>query len=233
MDEEYLSKLSLNTPYSGNSLTYIDFLFKTLVDNFNNQNYHFASFALHQLYMTTTYISCYQIARIFPDRYKDALLMMSRHGEKRKKLLELEGPFSFAELNEADCFHLFEIIGLDESYQGKCKSLVRERNNTAHANGNIRFMDGEELFLEEADKYIHVIEELREKLHPYLLAFVGLNLSDIIDEEMNEDSLAEYLETTTMQELFLSQADIKKASKFRYDNPMINNAFKRLVASEA
>jgi len=48
-------------------------------------------------------------------------------------------PFTFWRVNESSVLRFFKLIGYDNGKVGNYAALVKERNDTAHANGNIFF----------------------------------------------------------------------------------------------
>ena len=126
--------LSFKTPIEQE---YIPFLWEVFGQNYNAGKYHFAFLAYHMLMMSFVYFKIWQIRESCPDDFEKGLIGFARDDDR--KSLRDASPFTFSKVNERAVLRLFSLIGCDESNIGSYKKLVDDRNDAAHANGNIYF----------------------------------------------------------------------------------------------
>ena len=130
---EYLP-ISFRTP---DEQEYIAFLWATFEENYNNARYQFAFLAYHMLMMSFVYFKVWQIRQTFPSDFEKGLIGFARDDERN--LLRDNSPFTFCKVGERAVLRLFRLIGCDDSQIGNYRKLVDDRNDAAHANGNIYF----------------------------------------------------------------------------------------------
>ena len=116
---------------------YMAFLWATFEENYNKARYQFAFLAYHMLMMSFVYFKIWQIRESCPEDFEKGLIGFSRDDDR--KALRDASPFTFSKVNERSILQLFKLIGCEESNIGNYKKLVDDRNDTAHANGNIYF----------------------------------------------------------------------------------------------
>jgi len=116
---------------------YIAFLWDAFETNYTHEKYQFAFLAYHMLTMSFVYFNIWQIKQNRPDDFGMAMIGFSKDLEK--ELLAATSPFTFWRINESSVMRFFKLIGCDNSKVGSYAALVRERNDTAHTNGNIFF----------------------------------------------------------------------------------------------
>ena len=136
---EYLPH-SFKTP---SEQEYIQFLLETFESNYNNQKYQFAFLAYHMLTMSFIYFNIWQIKKIEPSDFQKAMIGFSKDHEN--KLLNATSPFTFGLINESTVMRFFKLIGCDNEKVGNYARLVKDRNDTAHTNGNIYYSTQEAL----------------------------------------------------------------------------------------
>ena len=122
---------------------YISFLWEVFEINYASEKYHFAFLAYHLLMMSFAYFSVWQIRETNSEVFETGLVDASR--EYRSILLNSTSPFAFSEINEKHIFQLFKALGCDDPQIGVFAALVDERNDAAHANGNIYFQTQPEI----------------------------------------------------------------------------------------
>ena len=136
---EYLPH-SFKTP---SEQEYIQFLLETFESNYNNQKYQFAFLAYHMLTMSFIYFNIWQIKKIEPSDFQKAMIGFSKDHERQ--LLNATSPFTFWLINESTVMRFFKLIGCDNEKVGNYARLVKDRNDTAHTNGNIYYSTQEAL----------------------------------------------------------------------------------------
>lgn len=122
---------------------YIQFLWETFDLNYNNQKYQFAFLAYHMLTMSFIYFNIWQIKKIEPSDFQKAMIGFSKDHERQ--LLNATSPFTFWLINESTVMRFFKLIGCDNEKVGNYARLVKDRNDTAHTNGNIYYSTQEAL----------------------------------------------------------------------------------------
>jgi len=65
--------------------------------------------------------------------------MVGFNKDLEKELLNATSPFTFWRVNESSVMRFLKLIGCDNGKVGSYAALVKERNDTAHTNGNIFF----------------------------------------------------------------------------------------------
>ena len=114
---------------------YIAFLWETFEGNYERGKYQFAFLAYHMLMMSFVYFKVWQIRQTLPNDFEKGLIGFARDDE-RNWLMD-NSPFTFSKVSERAVLRLFRLIGCDDSQIGNYRKLVDDRNDAAHANGNI------------------------------------------------------------------------------------------------
>ena len=122
---------------------YVRFLWEAFNDNCASDKYQFAFLAYHMLTMCFVYFNIWQIKLIKPDGFATALIGFGKDMEK--ELLEATSPFTFSVVNESNVMRFLKLIQCDNGKIGTYTKLVKDRNDTAHSNGNIFFSTEAEL----------------------------------------------------------------------------------------
>ncbi|SOY85116.1 hypothetical protein [Cupriavidus taiwanensis] len=128
--------LPLAYPSAGEG-KYIRFVWEAFESNYESGKYQFAMLAFHMLYMSYVFFSVWQIRQAKPEAFTHAVLFQ----QKEKELLTASSPFTFSEINERSIFKFLRLAGCENQHIGKFQKLVDQRNEIAHANGNIFFND--------------------------------------------------------------------------------------------
>ena len=204
---EYLPA-SFKTP---NEQEYIPFLWEVFEQNYSGGKYHFAFLAYHMLMMSFVYFKVWQIRESCPDDFEKGLIGFAR--DDRKSLRD-SSPFTFSKVNERSILQLLRLIGCEESSIGNYKKLVGDRNDAAHANGNIYFrtqgaMDA------KIRQVLQAVEEIQFHSQPvisrYYQAFV-LQSHNLDEREYPdiEDQISEVL----IRGNYMSRKDIELCVSF-------------------
>lgn len=179
-DSEFINKLGellgfLPVEYKDeNEKQYIDALILATHTSYKNGLYQFAYIQYHMLFMTAVYYIILKISVFNEEEFKKALFYMLKDrcnefwNESNTKNHKLYFG-SFAIINESDVFMLLRLVGLDNNLLGELKKLVQDRNNYAHANGQLQ-LTSDELFMKALNSYNSKIQKV-----------VGLLKSDLID----------------------------------------------------
>ena len=139
---------------------YISFLWEAFQTNYENGKYQFAFLAYHMLMMSFVYFNIWQIRQAQPDDFEKGLIGFTVDDEAT--LLRATSPFAFSKVNERTILRLFRLVGCDDSRIGNYRKLVNDRNDAAHANGNIFFKTQQ-----EADAQIHQVIRAVDEIQTY------------------------------------------------------------------
>ena len=116
---------------------YIAFLWDAFETNYENGKYQFSFFAYHMLMMSFINFNLWQIKTACPEDFRKGLIGF---GVKEEKiLLDAKTPFAFGTVRESAVLRFLKLIACDNGQIGNFGALVKIRNETAHANGNIFF----------------------------------------------------------------------------------------------
>ncbi|RDJ18360.1 hypothetical protein B5K05_01325 [Rhizobium phaseoli] len=145
---------------------YVRFLWEAFNTNTEHSKYQFAFLAYHMLAMSFVYFNIWQIKLIRRPQFETAMVGFSKDVEKN--LLEASSPFVFSAVNERTVLRFLKLIQCDNGKIGTYAKLVDERNDTAHANGNIFFNTEEELAKKIRD-VLRVVEEIQNQSEAIIL----------------------------------------------------------------
>lgn len=118
---------------------YVDFLWDAFESNYQTRKFQFAFLAYHMLTMSFVYFKIWQIKQNEPKDFEKAMVGFSKDLEK--ELLEATTPFAFWRINESSTMRFLKLIGCGNDKVGTYAALVKERNDSAHTNGNIFFSE--------------------------------------------------------------------------------------------
>jgi hypothetical protein len=186
---------------------YINFLWEAFDSNYENKKYQFAFLAYHMLTMSFVYFNIWQIKQNVPDDFKKGLIGFSK--EIEKDLLDANSPFSFSIVNESSILRLLKLIECDNSKIGSYAKLVKDRNATAHPNGNIFYSDSSAL-----DRKITEILRVVAEIQAHSKSVIEHCYQDFLIEGCDPDN-REYIDTkdqireVLIHQNYFSQKDIE------------------------
>lgn len=122
---------------------YVSFLSEAYSTNAEHGKHQFAFLAYHMLVMSFIYFNIWQIKLIQSENFQTAMVGFSKDVERN--LMNATSPFVFSTVNERSILRFLKLIQCGNAKIGTYAKLVDERNETAHANGNIFFNTEEEL----------------------------------------------------------------------------------------
>ncbi|MYE38085.1 MAG: hypothetical protein F4X82_01010 [Candidatus Spechtbacteria bacterium SB0662_bin_43] len=168
---------------------YFEFLKNSVEQNYHIENYHFASIALHMVFMGIVYHHLYILTCESGGR-RDALLRDSKkirnQYNKRGKVLSWQ---NFSSENERSVFKFLKTVGAKNDMIDQLKQLVDQRNDLVHTNGSL--LQDQVLFDEKANDYLQGIKNIhyvcREEYKNLFLKFLNelqFDIEDIQDAEM-------------------------------------------------
>ena len=185
---------------------YVAFLWETFRTNYENGKYQFAFLAYHMLTMCCVYFNIWQIKLAMPEAFKNALIGFDRDTER--ELLESKSPFTFWRVKESAVMRFLKLLGCDDNYVGRCASLVKERNDSAHANGNIFFNDAK-LIEKKIAEVLGVIDDIEAHSRPLIeRCYLQFLRSSQDPEEREHESDVDQLREILIFPNYLSQMDV-------------------------
>ncbi|MDE2937703.1 MAG: hypothetical protein OXR67_02110 [Chloroflexota bacterium] len=165
---------------------YISFLWEAFETNYETGKYQFAFLAYHMLMMSFVYFNIWQIREARPDDFEKGLIGFARDDETT--LLRATSPFAFSKVNERTILRLFRLVGCDDSRIGNYRKLVDDRNDAAHANGNIFFNTQH-----EADAQIRQVIRAVEEIQTYSRPVINRRYQEFLLQSHNPEE-REYLD---------------------------------------
>lgn len=160
--QEILNYLPIDPDDEEDVFNYIKNITNLIAVNYKYEQYQFAYFGTHLLYMTYIYCTAWKISQIEPDRYKDAIIY-ARPYSGRGNDLKIEKPesiFAYSLIPESEIAKIFKVINLDNSQINNVNIYVKIRNEMAHASGKFE-IPNEESF----DTKIHALYISIKNIH--------------------------------------------------------------------
>lgn len=143
--QEILNYLPINPTDEENLINYIQNITNLIAVNYKYEQYQFAYFGIHLLYMTYIYCTAWKIGQIEPIRYKDAIVFARPYNGRERdfNIEETESIFAYSLMPEKEIAKLFTVIELDKSQISIVSNLVDMRNEMAHASGKFDILTEE------------------------------------------------------------------------------------------
>lgn len=191
---------------------YISFLWEVFETNYQNGIYHFAFLAYHLLMMSIVYFNVWQIREINSEVFEESLGDASQ--EYRNILLDSLSPFSFSQINEKHIFQLFRPLGLDDTQIRVFGALVDDRNDAAHANGNIYFQTQPEIDA-KIRQILEAVEEIQSHSQPIIdRCYVNFLLQSPNPDEREYPGAEDQIREVLIHGNYLSRKDIEFCLNF-------------------
>lgn len=156
--QEILNYLPIDPDDEEDVINYIQNITNLIAVNYKYEQYQFAYFGVHLLYMTYVYCTAWKISQIEPDRYKDAIIYARPYSgrEKEFKIEDPESVFAYSLMPESDIAKIFRIIDLDNSQISNISEYVKTRNEMAHASGKFKIPNEESFDAKVHTLYISI-----------------------------------------------------------------------------
>lgn len=141
--QDIIDYLPINPVDEEDVIGYVHNITNLIAVNYRYEQYQFAYFGVHLLYMTYIYSTAWKISQMEPTRYKDAIVFARSYmgREKDLKIEDADSIFNFSLIPEKDIAKLFKIIDLDNTHIKMVSELIDYRNNMAHASGKIEILN--------------------------------------------------------------------------------------------
>ena len=186
---------------------YIEFLWDAFDSNYTHGKYQFAFLAYHMLTMSFVYFNIWQIRQTMPKDFEMAMVGFNKDVER--ELVAATSPFTFWRVNESSVLRFLKLIGCDNAKVGNYAALVKERNDTAHANGNIFFSTQAALDI-KITEILYVVDEIQNHSKPVIeRCYRDFLLQNHDPEERAYPDGADQIREVLIHENYLSKKDIE------------------------
>ena len=191
---------------------YISFLWETFEENYDRGKYQFAFLAYHMLMMSFVYFNIWQVRQTLPDDFAKSLIGFGR--ETENSLLDATSPFSLSSVSERTVLRFLKLIACDNSKIGAYAKLVDDRNDSAHANGNVFFSTQREVD-EQIHRVLRAVEEIQIHSQPVIQGCYEKFLLESHNPEEREYLLAEdQIREVLIHGNYMSLRDIELCANF-------------------
>ena len=190
-----------------NEQEYIEFLWDSFQSNYENEKYQFSFIAYHMLFMSFVYFNIWQIKCVRVDDFEKIKLGFSDDFGKATN------PFMFSKENERRVFDLLKYLCASHSdvraLIGQYKKLVDERNDIAHASGNMPFRS-ESYLLTRLNDIVRYASEIQIYSKPIMHECFEKFLIDSQEVELRQYfDISEQINEVLIHEYYLSQKDLE------------------------
>jgi hypothetical protein len=191
---------------------YVRFLWEAFDDNCASGKYQFGFLAYHMLTMCFVYFNIWQIKQIRPDQFATALIGFNKDMER--DLLAATSPFTFHVVNESNVMRFLKLIQCDNSKIGTYTKLVKDRNDTAHSNGNIFFSTEAELAA-KIHETLRIVSEIQSHSEAIIVDGYKTFLRDSADPDEREHiDVSDQVREVLIHEGYMSLIDLDFCANF-------------------
>jgi hypothetical protein len=190
---------------------YISFLWESYEVNYNAKKYPFAFLAYHMLFMSFVYFEVWQIKE-----NRRAAFEMAMIGFKQNEndLLNATTPFAFWQINESTFLRFLKLLNCANDRIGSFATIVKNRNDSAHSNGNI-FFNSQSSIDQKIGDVMRFVDEIQLLSNPILEDC----LTDFLKTSWNADEREYPGDLEQIQEIlihsnYLSQKDTEQMTQF-------------------
>jgi hypothetical protein len=202
---------------------YIIFLWEAFETNYTNGKYQFAFLAYHMLTMSFVYFNIWQIKQTEPSDFAKAMIGFNKNMEK--ELLNATSPFTFWRVNESSVMRFFKLIGCNNEKIGSYAALVKERNDTAHTNGNIFYNDPSSID-RKLTEILRVVDEIQNHSRPIIESCYKKFLCDNYNSEEHEyANTVDQIREILIHPNYFSEKDIAICLEFDIDSLSEHGSF--------
>lgn len=186
---------------------YIEFLWDAFETNYSHGKYQFAFLAYHMLTMSCVYFRIWQIKQTQPNAF--GMAMVGFNKDLERELLGATSPFTFWRVNESSVLRFLKLIGCDNAEVGNYAALVKERNDTAHSNGNI-FFSTQAAIDDKISEILRVVDEIQSHSRPVIEdCYREFLLQNCDPDEREYPDAGDQIREVLIHVNYLSQKDIE------------------------
>lgn len=191
---------------------YVRFLWEAFNDNCASEKYQFAFLAYHMLTMCFVYFNIWQIKQIRSEQFATALIGFNKDMER--DLLAATSPFTFHVVNESNVMRFLKLIQCDNGKIGTYTKLVKDRNDTAHSNGNIFFTTEAELAAKIRET-LRIVSEIQSHSEDIIVEGYKRFLTESADPEEREHiDASDQVREVLIHEGYMSLIDLDFCANF-------------------
>jgi hypothetical protein len=210
---------------------YVRFLWEAFHDNCASGKYQFAFLAYHMLTMCFVYFNIWQIKLIRPESFENALIGFDNR--KEADLASATSPFTFHIVNESNVMRFLKLIQCDSHKIGTYAKLVKDRNETAHSNGNIFFSTEAEL-ADKVREILRIVAEIQNHSKAIIVEGYKRFLLESADpEERQHLDASDQVREVLIHENYMSPVDLDFCAGFDIDDMVDLPLFQEIVALHA
>ena len=156
--------------------------------------------------MSFVYVKVWQFRQTFPGDFEKGLIGFARDDER--KWLRDDSPFTFSKVNERAVLRLFRLLGCDDSQIRNYGKLVGDRNDAAHANGNIYYKTPREIDF-KIDQVLQAVEEIQTYSRPVIKrCYEEFLLQSQLPDEPEYPDAENQIREVLIRGNYMSQKDI-------------------------
>jgi hypothetical protein len=185
---------------------YIAFLWDSFDTNLQSDKLQFAFLAYHMLTMCFVYFNIWKIKLNRPNDFQMATFGFTKNNEDI--ILSATSPFAFSQISESAIFRFLKLLNCDNVKIGTYTKLVKDRNDSAHPNGLIQFLNPSSLEKKISDT-LRIVTEIQSFSQPVIDGCYRqflLNSSDTDNREYSDDS--DQIREALIHTNYFSQKDI-------------------------
>ncbi len=186
---------------------YLLFLWDSFKCNYENRKYQFAFIAYHMLFMLFTYFCVWKIKLVRHEDFSKCLIgCIDRH---ESDLTKVADPFGFWVIGESQFIRFLRLIGLQDRI-GKYKEIIKLRNDSAHANGNV-YLNSQGQIDDKINEILSYVEEIQQRMSSVLLPIFEKSLKE-------EESDFQHFEDDLLRKHYFSQKDMTACLSFDFES---------------
>ena len=186
---------------------YIAFLWDAFETNYTYGKFQFAFLSYHMLTMSFVYFNIWQIRQSRPDDFEKGLIGFNRDTER--ELLRATSPFTFSRVQERSFLRLLKLMGCDNGKIGTYAKLVDDRNDVAHANGNV-FFSTQEALDTKITEVLRVVNEIQIYSTPVIeQCYLDFLLQSYDEDEREYPDAADQIRELLIHDNYMSRQDIE------------------------
>jgi len=161
------------------------------------------------LTISFVYLNIWQIKQTTPKDFAMGLIGFGKDVER--SLLEATSPFVFSTVNERSILRFLKLIACDNGKIGTYAKRVDDRNDTAHANGNI-FFSTQAALDTKITEILRVVDEIQAHSTPVIEHCYREFLQHNHDpEEREHPDAADQVREVLIHGHYVSQKDVERS----------------------
>ena len=185
---------------------YIAFLWDAFETNYTHGKYQFAFLAYHMLTMSFVYFNIWQIKQTEPEDFAKAMVGFDRNIEK--EIMTATSPFTFWRFSESSVMRFMRLIGCSGDRTASFTGLVKDRNNSAHTNGQISYSTQAALDT-KITEILRIVQEIQTHSRPVIeRCYREFLLSSCDVDEREYPDPVDQIREVLIHENYLSPRDL-------------------------